>query len=102
MWVVGVSIGPVPLKPPQVAPFGAFEYWFAFIKVLAIVVFIVVGLGLILGLGPRPAVGLSNLTKHGGFLPYGWRGVWLALTLSVSSYMGVGIIAVSAGGAQLP
>src|SRR5258708_665971 len=102
IWVVGVSIGLVALNTLQVARFGEFEYWFAFIKVLAIVVFIVVGLGLILGLGPRPAVGLSNLTKHGGFLPYGWRGVWLALTLALTSYMGVEIIAVTAGEAERP
>jgi len=102
IWVVGVSIGLVALNALQVARFGEFEYWFAFIKVLTILVFIVVGLGLILGLGPRPAVGLSNLTAHGGFLPYGWRGVWLALTLALTSYMGVEIIAVTAGEAERP
>src|SRR5437879_394581 len=102
IWVLGVSIGLVALNTLQVARFGEFEYWFAFIKVLAILVFIVVGAGLILGLGPRPAVGLSNLTAHGGFLPYGWRGVWLALTLALTSYMGVEIIAVTAGEAERP
>jgi AAT family amino acid transporter len=102
IWVVGVSIGLVALNTLQVARFGEFEYWFALIKVLAIVVFIVVGLGLIFGLGPRPAVGLSNLTAYGGFLPYGWKGVWLALTLVLTSYMGVEIIAVTAGEAERP
>src|SRR5271163_3736592 len=100
VWVVGVSIGLVALNTQQVARFGEFEYWFALIKVLAIVVFIVVGLGLILGLGPHPAVGLSNLTAHGGFLPFGWKGVWLALTLALTSYMGVEIIAVKIGRAH--
>jgi AAT family amino acid transporter len=102
IWVVGVSIGLVALNTQQVARFGEFEYWFALIKVLAIVVFIVVGLGLILGLGPHPAVGLSNLTANGGFLPFGWKGVWLALTLALTSYMGVEIIAVTAGEAERP
>ena len=102
IWVTGVSIGLVALNTQQVARFGEFEYWFALIKVLAIVVFIVVGVGLILGLGPKPAVGLSNLTAHGGFLPYGWKGVWLALTLVLTSYMGVEIVAVTAGEAERP
>jgi AAT family amino acid transporter len=102
IWVAGVSIGLVALNTQQVARFGEFEYWFALIKVLAIVAFIVIGLGLILGLGPRPAVGLSNLTAHGGFLPTGWKGVWLALTLVLTSYMGVEIIAVTAGEAECP
>jgi len=102
IWVVVVSIGLVTLNMQQVGRFGEFEYWFALIKVLAIVFFIVIGLGLILGLGHKPAVGLSNLTAHGGFLPNGWQGVWLALTLVLTSYMGVEIIAVTAGEAERP
>jgi L-asparagine transporter-like permease len=38
----------------------------------------------------------------GGFLPNGWTGVWLALTLVITSYMGVEVIAVTAGEAQNP
>jgi amino acid transporter, AAT family len=72
------------------------------IKVLAIIVFIVLGVALITGLGVRPGVGLANLTHYGGFLPHGWRGVWLALTLAITSYMGVEVIAVTAGEAQHP
>jgi len=101
-WVVGVSIGLVALNTLQVSRFGEFEYWFALIKVLAIVVFIVVGLGLIFGLGPRHAIGLSNLTSHGGFFPFGLKGVWLAMTLGLTSYMGVEVIGVTAGEAERP
>src|SRR5258708_29036466 len=72
------------------------------IKVAAIVAFIVVGLSLILGIGSRTAIGLANLTRHGGFFPAGWKGVWLSLTITVTSYMGVGIIAVTAGEAEHP
>jgi L-asparagine transporter-like permease len=62
-----------------------------------------VGLGLIFGLGPKPAVGLSNLiSQPGGFLPFGWKGVWLAMTLALTSYMGVEVIAVTAGEAERP
>ena len=102
VWVVLVSIGLVTINALQVGNFGEFEYWFALIKVVAIVAFIVVGVLLITGLGPWHAVGLSNLTQHGGFLPHGWRGVWLALTLVITSYMGVEVIAVTAGEAQHP
>ncbi|MGC1903767.1 MAG: amino acid permease [Candidatus Acidiferrum sp.] len=101
-WVVGVSIGLVTLNTLQVSRFGEFEYWFALIKVLAIVVFIVVGLGLIFGLGPKHAIGFSNLTSHGGFLPFGLKGVWLAMTLALTSYMGVEVIGVTAGEAEQP
>ncbi len=102
IWLVLVSAALVGLNSMQVNRLGEFEYWFAMIKVGAIVAFIIVGLSLIFGVGGRHAIGLANLTQHGGFLPGGWKGVWLALTITVTSYMGVEIIAVTAGEAERP
>jgi AAT family amino acid transporter len=102
IWVVLVSAALVALNSMKVNRLGEFEYWFATIKVAAIVAFIIVGISLILGVGSRGAIGLANLTQHGGFLPTGWKGVWLSLTITVTSYMGVEIIAVTAGEAEHP
>jgi AAT family amino acid transporter len=102
IWVVCVSIALVAINTLQVGRFGEFEYWFALIKVLAIMAFIVVGVTLIVGFGSRPGIGLSNLTAHGGFLPLGWKGVWLALTITLTSYMGIEVVAVTAGEAEQP
>lgn len=102
IWVVGVSIALIVINTLQVARFGEFEYWFALVKVVAILAFIVVGTALIFGFGTRQAIGFSNLTANGGFLPHGWTGVWLALTLVLTSYMGVEVIAVTAGEAEKP
>src|ERR1051326_8216240 len=102
IWVVLVSAALVALNSMQVNRLGEFEYWFAMIKVAAIVSFIIVGLGLIFGIGTGHPLGLANLTRHGGFLPAGWKGVWLSLTITVTSYMGVEIIAVTAGEAERP
>jgi amino acid transporter, AAT family len=102
IWVALVSAALVAVNSMQVNRLGEFEYWFAMIKVAAIVAFIIVGLGLIFGVGSRHALGLANLTQYGGFLPAGWKGVWLSLTITVTSYMGVEIIAVTAGEAERP
>jgi amino acid transporter, AAT family len=102
IWLVLVSAALVALNSMQVNRLGEFEYWFAMIKVAAILAFILVGLSLIFGVGGRHALGLANLTQHGGFLPNGWKGVWLSLTITVTSYMGVEIIAVTAGEAERP
>lgn len=102
IWVVLVSAALVALNSMQVNRLGEFEYWFAMIKVAAILAFIIVGVALIFGVGTRHAIGLTNLTQHGGFLPSGWKGVWLSLTITVTSYMGVEIIAVTAGEAERP
>jgi AAT family amino acid transporter len=101
-WVALVSSGIVAINAAQVGNFGEFEYWFALIKVVAIIAFIIVGAGLVFGVSGRTAVGLHNLTAHGGFLPHGYMGMWLALTIAISSYMGVEVVAVTAGEAQQP
>jgi amino acid transporter, AAT family len=102
MWVVLISAALVALNAMKVSRLGEFEYWFAMIKVAAILAFILGGIYLIFGDGSRGATGWANLTQHGGFLPTGWKGVWLALTITLTSYMGVEIIAVTAGEAERP
>lgn len=103
LWVAAASVGLVAINTTQVSRFGEFEYWFALVKVTAIIAFIGVGLGLVFGIGSAPAIGVSNLFNGpGGFLPHGWSGVWLALTLVITSYMGVEVIAVTAGEAKDP
>jgi L-asparagine transporter-like permease len=103
VWVVGIAAALIAVNTAQVAVFGEVEYWFAIVKVIAILAFIVVGLTLIVGLGGRPGTGVRHLVDGpGGFLPNGWRGVWLALTLVVTSYMGVEGIAIMAGEAERP
>jgi len=49
--------------------YGEFEFWFASLKVAAIIVFILVGLAFVLGHNPMAQV--SNLYSHGGFSPFG-------------------------------
>lgn len=102
IWVVLVSAVLVAVNSMQVNRLGEFEYWFAMIKVTAIVAFIVVGIFLIFGRESHGIAGWANLTQHGGFLPKGWKGVWLSLTITITSYMGVEVIAVTAGEAEQP
>ena len=103
LWVVGLAAALLAVNTAQVGVFGELEYWFALIKVTAIVAFILAGLALVTGFGPGPATGLRHLVDGpGGFLPNGWRGVWLALTLVITSYMGIEGIAVTAGEAEHP
>src|SRR5579862_799995 len=102
IWILGFSIALLYVNARSVGSFGSFEYWFAMIKVVAIVLFIVFGLALLAGIGPAPAIGFSNFTAHGGFLPAGWRGVWMAMVFVIFSYVGTEVIAVTAGEAKDP
>ena len=86
-----------------VASFGEFEYWFALLKVLAIVAFLAVGVAFIAGWLPDvPAPGLSNLTGNGGFMPHGWSGVGAGLLLVVFAFGGTEIVAVAAADTENP
>jgi AAT family amino acid transporter len=103
VWVTGASSALILINTSQVSRFGEVEYWFALIKVVAILAFIAVGVALIVGVGPSAAVGVRNLFDGpGGFLPHGWTGAWLALTLVITSYMGVEVVAITAGEAANP
>jgi len=103
VWVVTIAVALIAVNTAQVGVFGEVEYWFAIVKVLAILAFIAAGVTLIVGLGSRPAIGLRNLVDGpGGFLPQGWTGVWLALTLVITSYMGIEGVAIMAGEAEQP
>jgi L-asparagine transporter-like permease len=56
----------------NVGAFGRTEAALSLIKVIAVVVFVVMGVVLIaFGLPGRPATGLGNLTADGGFFPHG-------------------------------
>jgi L-asparagine transporter-like permease len=98
VWIVAIAAALIAVNTAQVGLFAEVEYLFALVKVLAIVALIAAGLTVITGLGTRPAVGFGNLFDGpGGFLPNGWRGVWLALTLVITSYMGIEGVAIMAG-----
>ncbi|MGE7602613.1 amino acid permease [Peribacillus sp. NPDC097675] len=88
----------------SVKSFGEFEFWFALIKIVTIILMIVAGLGLIFfGIGNGgEAIGLSNLWANGGFFTGGWKGFFFALSLVVASYQGVELIGITAGEAKDP
>jgi AAT family amino acid transporter len=84
--------------------FGEFEFWFALIKVAAILIMIALGLFVItLGFpGEWKPVGLSNLTQIGGFFPAGVAGCLLSMQMVVYAYVGVEMIGIAAGEAENP
>ncbi len=83
--------------------FGEFEFWFAILKVAAILAFIAIGAALLLGWLPDVASpGLANFTAHGGFAPKGWAGVGAALLVVVFAFGGTEIVAVAAAETQDP
>ncbi|WP_053849987.1 amino acid permease [Streptomyces sp. NRRL B-24085] len=83
--------------------FGEFEFWFAALKVGAIVLFLVLGVLAIAGLLPGTAApGTANLTGHGGFFPGGGEGLVVGLLASVFAYGGLETVTIAAAESEDP
>lgn len=84
--------------------FGEFEFWFALIKVVAIVAMIALGGAVILFgfTNDWQPLGLSNLWLHDGFFPNGIGGMLLSLQMVLFAYVGIEMIGLSAGEAENP
>ncbi|GAA3302368.1 amino acid permease [Streptomyces cinereospinus] len=99
-WALIVMVVLTATNLVSVSSYGEFEFWFAGIKVVAIVAFIVVGALAVLGVLPgvdSQGAGLANLTDHGGFLPNGPGAILTGMLLVVFSFMGSEIVTLAAG-----
>jgi len=102
IWSVGFAGGLLYVNSRSVANFGTFEYWFALIKVVAIVFFIILGIAAIFGIGSAP-VGLHNVVGlPGGFVPNGFGGIWMGVIVGIFSFFGIEVIAVASGEIKEP
>ncbi|GLW14069.1 amino acid transporter [Streptomyces sp. NBRC 13847] len=83
--------------------FGEFEFWFATLKVTAIVLFLGLSVLAVFGVLPdtEPA-GLSNLTGHGGLLPHGWGGVVSGVLAVVFAFGGLEVVTIAAAESDDP
>jgi GABA permease len=86
----------------SVGSYGEFEYWFAGIKVFAIVVFLVLGALFVIGFWPGQSFDVSNLTDQGGFLPNGVGAIFSSIVVVVFSMVGAEIATVAAAESHDP
>ncbi|WP_395320526.1 amino acid permease [Fructilactobacillus frigidiflavus] len=86
-----------------VSAFGETEFWFAIIKVIAILVLIGVGVVLV-AINYQTPVGhasVSNIT-NGSFFPHGFGGFFLSFQMVVFSFVGVEMIGMTASETKDP
>jgi GABA permease len=86
----------------SVKSFGEFEFWFAGIKVVAIVAFIVIAAGFLLGIGAGESPGLSNLTSHEGFAPEGIITIFSGVVVVIFAFVGAEIVTIAAAESEEP
>lgn len=82
--------------------YGETEFWFALIKVLAIIGMIGFGVWMLFSGHGGERAGIDNLWQHGGFLATGWHGVILSLAVIMFSFGGLELIGITAAEARNP
>ena len=85
----------------NVKAYGEFEFWFALIKIAAVVAMIVTGI-YILSTTHNPTQTVSNLWTHGGFLPNGVSGVVMAFAFIMFAFGGVEMLGFAAAETDQP
>ena len=87
----------------SVKNYGEFEFWFALIKVVAIIGFVILGLAAIFGFLPTSQVsGVSHLFDTQGFMPNGMGAVLAAILTTMFSFMGTEIVTIAAAESTNP
>ena len=97
VWVFVFSAVLLLINFRSVGAYGRFEFWFAMVKVVVIVAFIVIGAGLLLDGRVSP-----QYTAQQGFFPKGPWAPFLAMTFAIYTFGGVEFVAVASGESRSP
>jgi GABA permease len=82
--------------------YAEFEFWFASIKVAAILVFIVIAASFAFGWTSPQGATFGNLVNYGGFMPRGWLAVLAAAPTVFFAMTGAEITTVAAAESAQP
>lgn len=85
--------------------FGEVEFWFAMIKIVAIVTLVGTGLYMVLTGFSSPAgrtASLANLWNDGGMFPHGAMGFFAGFQIAVFAFVGIELVGTTAAEAKDP
>jgi L-asparagine transporter-like permease len=103
-WLLGVALMAImtAVNLMSARSYGEFEFWFASIKVAAILVFIALSAAFALGFTSPTGPTFANLTRYGGFMPKGWLAVLAGAVTVYFSLTGAEITTIAAAESQEP
>ncbi len=103
-WQIGVALlaTMTAVNLMSTRSYGEFEFWFASLKVAAIVAFIAVGAAYLLGVGGQGPRALDDLAAHGGFAPNGVVAVLAGVTSVIFALCGAEIATIAAAESAEP
>ncbi|SIO69617.1 gamma-aminobutyrate:proton symporter, AAT family [Burkholderia sp. GAS332] len=103
VWVIGLVLLSVMtlINLLSVKSYGEFEFWFASIKVAAIIVFIAIGAAYLLGFGHAGSA-VTNLLGNRGFMPFGAMSIFAAVPTVIFAVGGAEIATIAAAESDDP
>lgn len=103
IWCVLFAVLIAGLNIISVRVYGETEFWFAGMKVAAIIAFILAGAGLMWGiLGNEGAIGFSNFGTGDHLFPNGGWALFLTMITVVYSFQGSELVGIAAGECEEP
>ncbi|WP_258880674.1 amino acid permease [Clostridium estertheticum] len=108
VWSVGFLVLLFGLNMLSAKAYGESEFWFASIKVVAVLVFLAIGVAMIFGIIGDHHIGLSNFTfldpKSGakGPFPFGFKGILMVFLIAGFSFQGTELVGIAAGESEDP
>jgi AAT family amino acid transporter len=97
VWIALFSLLLIVVNLRSVGDYGRFEFWFAMVKLVTMVTFIIIG-GMLLAGGRVPA----QYTAQGGFFPRGVLAPLLAMTFALYTFGGIEMVAITTGESRSP
>ncbi|MDR7343224.1 aromatic amino acid transport protein AroP [Pantoea alhagi] len=86
----------------NVKVYGEMEFWFAIIKVVAVVGMILFGGWLLFSGNGGPQASVTNIWAQGGFFPHGISGLVMAMAVIMFSFGGLELVGITAAEADDP
>jgi L-asparagine permease len=104
VWALAALVVVLGLNLVSVNLFGEMEFWFALIKVVALVAFLLVGTYFVVFGTPVPGheVGFNLIADHGGLFPHGLLPVVVVMQGVVFAYASIELIGTTAGETKYP
>ncbi len=103
-WLIGVGLisALTAVNLMSARSYGEFEFWFASLKVAAIIAFIIFAFAYATGLASPNGPTFSNLLDHGGFAPFGPMAVLSGVTSVIFALCGAEIATIAAAESDEP
>lgn len=102
VWSVIFLVIIVGLNLLSAKAYGESEFWFAGIKVVTVIIFMIVGVLIILGIMGGDAVGFKNIYANGGPFVGGAKSIFAIFLIAGFSFQGTELIGIAAGESENP